>query len=51
MAKRCDPTGLVQITKTPESRKYEKITKKMQDPPPRIEARKYKKNTEKIQKW
>ena len=47
----CDPAGLVQITKTPESRKYEKITKKMQNPPSRVGARKYEKNTEKIQKW
>ena len=31
---RCDPAGLVQITKTPESRKSEKITKKMQNPLP-----------------
>ena len=44
---RCDPAGLVQITKTPESRKYEKITKKIQNPPSRVGARKYEKNTEK----
>ena len=45
----CDPVGLVQITKTPESRKYEKITKKIQNPPFRVGARKYEKNTEKKQ--
>ena len=44
---RRDAAGLVQITKTPESQKYEKITKKMQNPPSRAGARKYEKNTEK----
>ena len=46
----CDPAGLVQITKTPESRKYEETPKKIQNPPSRPGARKYEKNTEKIQK-
>ena len=47
----CDPAGLVHITKTPESRKYEKILKKIQNPPSRVGAREYEKITKKIQKW
>ena len=47
----CDPAGLVQITKTPESRKYEKNTKNILNPPSRVGARKYEKITEKLQKW
>ena len=46
----CDSVGLVQGTKTPQGRKYEKITKKIQNPPPRVGSRKYEKITEKIQK-
>ena len=42
----CDPAGLVQITQNPESQKYEKITKKIQNPPSRDGARKYEKITE-----
>ena len=49
----CDPAGLVQITKTPESRKYEKITKKNTKSPflgwgPKI-RKKYRKNTKMAQ--
>ena len=42
-----DPAGVVQRPKTPESRKYEEITKDMQNPPPRVGPRKYenKRNT------
>ena len=48
----CDPAGLVQITKTPESRKYEKITKKnTKSPFPGWGPKRCKKNIEKIQKW
>ena len=32
----CDPADLLHTTKTSESQTYEKITKKMQDPPPRM---------------
>ena len=38
-------------TKTPEPRKYEKNTKKIQNPPPRVGPQKNEKNTEKIRKW
>ena len=48
-ARSCDPAGLVQITKTSESRKYEKITKNIQNPL-RVGDRKYEKITEKMQK-
>ena len=34
-----------------EGRKYEKVTKKIQNPPPRVGPRKYEKIAEKIQKW
>ena len=47
----CDPAGLVKSPKTPETQKYEKITKKIQNPPPRVGPQKYEKNTEKIQEW
>ena len=48
----CDSVGLVQGTKPPQGRKYEKITKKkIQNPPPRVWPRKYEKITEKLQKW
>ena len=48
----CDPAGLVKSPKTPETPKYEKITKKNTKPPtqggaPKI-RKKYRKNT---QKW
>ena len=45
-----DPAGVVQSPKTPESRKYEKITKKIQNPRPQVAPRKYEKITEKIRK-
>ena len=47
----CNSVGLVQGTKTPQGRKYEKNTKKLQNPPPWVGPRKYEKITEKIQKW
>ena len=46
-----DPAGVVQSPKTPESRKYEKNTKKNTNPRPQVAPRKYEKMTEKkIQK-
>ena len=36
MVKAYGPAGVVQSPKTPESRKYEKITKKTQNPPPQV---------------
>ena len=38
-----DPSGVVQSPKSPESRKYEKITKNIQNPPPQVAPRKYEK--------
>ena len=36
-----DPTGLVKSPKAPETQKYEKITKKIQNSPPRLGSQKY----------
>ena len=46
----CDPAGLVQITKTPESRKYEKITQKYKIPLFGLgpETKKLQKNTKMV---
>ena len=38
-----DPAGVVQSPKTPESRKYEKITKKNTNPRPQVAPRKHEK--------
>ena len=43
----CDPAGVVQSPKTPESRKYEKIMKKIPNPQPHVAPRKYENITEK----
>ena len=44
--KHYDPAGLVKIPKTPETQKYEKITKKS-NPPPMVGGPKIQKNTKK----
>ena len=46
----CDSVGLVQGPKTPQNRKYEKNTEKLQNPPPSGGPRKYDKVTKKMQK-
>ena len=46
----CDPVGLVQITTTPESRKYEKITETIQNPLPGLGPENTKKLPKKMAK-